>query len=1112
MLLDDEFGKFRAIFSSLEATVKEKDIFIQEATACWKNLKEDFTYNLKLLDERDKELERYDELFEAIKTELSQNETEKRLKSDIWELTDGKKVLSNQLLEVEAKVQTLESEMKRNLLVAEEERTLMLNQLRESSLSHEKERQHFAGIIERLQKELEIAHAELKAGRDLHTEDVLALDQLVRGKEQEIAELKDLVSSHENTFKQMSENQKREIHQITDELKQKSEAYREELAKMMKLHNTTIAQLKEDVKVRDAGIQEMESKLGKQRIESVELKDELLKRIESERHLQNLLTERDLRYQEMSEEMKRRKDRESSALLSSLFSEKEKLEADTKLLRQQVEFLQSQSKTEQNSEEQHEAELQELKGHIEYLETENQNLVATVREMREDMEQTRQAIIATAVQKDDSTPAYFEDANSSSNQIKHLIEIIKTKQDIIDAMMTNSKMTPQIAESDRMRKANETELLDLKMENESLKSKLKQAVLDISGLAKERAKVIEISNTTKAMLRQCQRASVNVRSVSSQISLVDTVPTPATAPVQNLKRSISKPSPGKPANKTSKLSATNNFDPVALRRAELRTRGKITASNTWNLALIDYFHDMSFLKDGDSINFQKASCTLDGCVKIYMYRVDSVDAETKKLLSGLADRGRALVSGADGDEEGGDETDEAQAKEQTSKRKSTRTCETLEKDFASLNVKRLETEFMVDPLFKKTSADFDEGSASGLLLNHLSMSQTGKIIFDASDAEVGTLDGMEGDVSKTLPKLNIKSFRDKFLPSVQKSWNMEICPSLIKFTFNGNDMPDIEMFSRGSEEPESFSDVQDDGRSNTPFNDDYGGNFDNDDDGDGLPAFDEGADGPAERRMTFAESMATLDGTEDEEPSAFSYFDVSRIRSWAGPGYWKPMLRQKAKQAETVDKPKTRKEKVKVDLFAQQVNEKELFATTVVVDKEFWNQHSQDEVVFNSEPEAPGASGGFDNPDFHDDDDEIGELAGFDDLYGDSIQDSTPFERMTGTDPKNMYDFSYGDQLVDAPKKIKASFMHYARTPKRVDVKRLKENLWTNLHPIDVDAMEMKFTNVVSTLNSKYEEKDLKDISVAFCFICLLHLANEKNLSIRNDSLQDLTISVPETA
>lgn len=72
---------------------------------------------------------------------------------------------------------------------------------------------------------------------------------------------------------------------------------------------------------------------------------------------------------------------------------------------------------------------------------------------------------------------------------------------------------------------------------------------------------------------------------------------------------------------------------------KMATDNKINATNSWNFALIDYFHDMSLLKEGDGVNFQKASCTLDGCVKIYTSRVDSVATETGKLLSGLADSG-----------------------------------------------------------------------------------------------------------------------------------------------------------------------------------------------------------------------------------------------------------------------------------------------------------------------------------------------------------------------------------------------------------------------------------------------------------------------------------------
>ena len=84
---------------------------------------------------------------------------------------------------------------------------------------------------------------------------------------------------------------------------------------------------------------------------------------------------------------------------------------------------------------------------------------------------------------------------------------------------------------------------------------------------------------------------------------------------------------------------------------KMATDNKINATNSWNFALIDYFHDMSLLKEGDGVNFQKASCTLDGCVKIYTSRVDSVATETGKLLSGLADsNSKKSKRGEEGDE------------------------------------------------------------------------------------------------------------------------------------------------------------------------------------------------------------------------------------------------------------------------------------------------------------------------------------------------------------------------------------------------------------------------------------------------------------------------------
>lgn len=162
---------------------------------------------------------------------------------------------------------------------------------------------------------------------------------------------------------------------------------------------------------------------------------------------------------------------------------------------------------------------------------------------------------------------------------------------------------------------------------------------------------------------------------------------------------------------------------------------KINAANSWNFALIDYFHDMSLLRNGNdnSINFQRASCTLDGCVKIWTSRVDSVGTETGKLLSNLANEGRE--GDDDGDEDNPDGPEGTQGQR---KRKAHRAESTLAKNPAQLRNKKLDLEFKVDPLFRKTCADFDEGGAQGLLMNHLSLgvSPDGglRVVFDASDS------------------------------------------------------------------------------------------------------------------------------------------------------------------------------------------------------------------------------------------------------------------------------------------------------------------------------------------------------------------------------------------
>ena len=119
--------------------------------------------------------------------------------------------------------------------------------------------------------------------------------------------------------------------------------------------------------------------------------------------------------------------------------------------------------------------------------------------------------------------------------------------------------------------------------------------------------------------------------------------------------------------------------------------------------MIDYFHDMSLLRNNvdNSINFQRASSTLDGCVKIWTSRVDSVGTETGKLLSNLASDGREAE-----DEEPTSDNPDSQEPSQK-KRKAHRSESTLAKNAAQLKSKKLDLEFSVDPPSEKTCEDFD---------------------------------------------------------------------------------------------------------------------------------------------------------------------------------------------------------------------------------------------------------------------------------------------------------------------------------------------------------------------------------------------------------------------
>lgn len=385
---------------------------------------------------------------------------------------------------------------------------------------------------------------------------------------------------------------------------------------------------------------------------------------------------------------------------------------------------------------------------------------------------------------------------------------------------------------------------------------------------------------------------------------------------------------------------------------KMATDNKINSRNSWNFALIDYFHDLNVLKDAeDNINFQKASATLDGCVKIYSSRVDSVANETGKLLSGLAERRNqehnAHNAGADDGQ--GNEQEESvtidpatglpisnDVDSTTRRRNYNRILETTLVEFETLRMKELDQELSIDPLFKKALADFDEGGAKSLLLNTLHIDNTARVVFDAttnnkdngrpttqqpddSQDEIQTSD--ENEVSNSgqesvLPEASSASInrsKDESAVSVDVDDEIlalgmdlidfhlisqcQLCPSMQQLKGVVEDISKAKSFIEDvNNKFDNFLTEQDlqEAVPDNAANDDneFETSYDNDinvDDG----LFDDGdaqsASVPREEDISMAdEDKSTVDIiTNVMDKELMSYFDESLKKSWRGREHWK---------------------------------------------------------------------------------------------------------------------------------------------------------------------------------------------------------------------------------
>lgn len=268
--------------------------------------------------------------------------------------------------------------------------------------------------------------------------------------------------------------------------------------------------------------------------------------------------------------------------------------------------------------------------------------------------------------------------------------------------------------------------------------------------------------------------------------------------------------------------------------------------------------------------------------------------------------------------------EEGEGGEGTKKKKATRTEATLAKNPTQLHTKKPDLEFAVDPLFKKTSEDFDEGGAQGLLMNHLAVDNNLRVVFDASDTPGGAdEDEPEEAVTILVPldalrsKLDLENIAEKSVMSSRLAdFKFSSDPANTDYSIDG-------AFRNREEELDSADEAEFQDPIQVDMVGDYG------DDAEPLPApggtedffsgdqaiddypldfgsgnYDQGGEdgeiGEAGIEARAGAPLAPFDPRHAPNPTELvmamadgggqdmlDYFDASAIKNWAGPEHWK---------------------------------------------------------------------------------------------------------------------------------------------------------------------------------------------------------------------------------
>ena len=592
-------------------------------------------------------------------------------------------------------------------------------------------------------------------------------------------------------------------------------------------------------------------------------------------------------------------------------------------------------------------------------------------------------------------------------------------------------------------------------------------------------------------------------------------------------------------------------------------------------------------------NFQASSCALDASTKIYAHRVDAVHTDTLKLASGVGSNKEEGAEGAGeggGGEDGDGDQDGAGKKRIKRKKRSA----TVEKNLANINLSKIELEFEIDPLFKKVTAEFDSGAGGGQFLSTLQIKDdTCEMLLDSTArVEFGPINGEEEvneDEEFDLPEE---------MQWPENLHEREICPTFADFKFLGWSVEKEEADDKFNLSANSATNNEFEGLENDEhvFDTDAPCDIDTQDDDIGAGGFDGGFDIAADvnnderggNKNAFAIkpvlSAADILSLRDHlavVPSEYSYFDHGRLNSWAGPKHWKfkPMRNSTKDNEGATTEKKKKKEKEKMvfgelddaDSLTGDMVEKamKLPKRSLKLQSKTMENWSDERTMLPEDLHYSGKdfvrlenmaewnvvlrSGGGEKDTTAVDDNDVADYD-FDNLN--DSQNFCPEDDMrrrpddeedqtggggefTGVFSQTVMAPNEGEgsamELVTAPNKVEKIQIGYAKTAKKVDMRKLKSVEWsilvekaketsvaenkenTTVNMTDGSVGNATVLPAATRFSEMYDDlrrsnqipsKMQEGLSVPLAFVALLHLCNEQTLRLEtSQDFADLMIS-----